>query len=220
TVNAKYLIVFAGWDDDFDCDYGFSGNVQFGLGIRYPGYADQSESNGFEWDNGPNDNDVSPYSMATFSNFTMIGPIAEGSSTSNKNFAYGIDLRRRVGMSLFNSVIAGYPKGLRMNQPSVLEQYVGKQNGVIANNIFYFPSNSFTGGSGVDANAIEAYIKQANTVIEENASAAGYAAIGLQSDWFFGKRLASGYPSNPNFTVTQGKLASGAEFSHAKLSGF
>lgn len=219
-VDARYLIVFAGWDDDYDCDYGFSGKVQFGLGVRYPGYADQSESNGLEWDNGPNDNDIQPYSTATFSNFTIIGPVAEGTSASNKNFAYGIDLRRRVAMSLFNSVIAGYPKGLRMNQNSVLEQYADKKNGVIANNIFHFPAAAFNGGSGVDVDAVEAYITAANTVIEDEASAAKHAEIGLKQDWFFGSRLASAYSSNPNFTVTSGLLSSGADFSHAKLSGF
>jgi len=39
---------FSGWDDDFDTDNGFSGKVQFCLGVRNPGIADQSISNGFE----------------------------------------------------------------------------------------------------------------------------------------------------------------------------
>jgi hypothetical protein len=47
-VDAKYLISYATWDDDFDVDLGYQGRVQFGLAIRDPFGADQSGSNGFE----------------------------------------------------------------------------------------------------------------------------------------------------------------------------
>ena len=47
-VNASNLIAYKGIDDDFDTDNGFSGKVQFGLGIRDSNIADQSGSNGFE----------------------------------------------------------------------------------------------------------------------------------------------------------------------------
>ena len=50
TVNAKNIIAYKGLDDDFDTDNGFSGHVQFGLGIRDATIADQSGSNGFESD--------------------------------------------------------------------------------------------------------------------------------------------------------------------------
>ena len=50
-VNCKYLVAYKGWDDDFDTDNGFSGKVQFGLSVRDPRLADQSQSNGFESDN-------------------------------------------------------------------------------------------------------------------------------------------------------------------------
>lgn len=39
------------WDDDFDTDFGWGGNVQFGLVVRNPFFADQSGSNAFESDN-------------------------------------------------------------------------------------------------------------------------------------------------------------------------
>jgi len=95
TVDGKYFISHAMWDDDFDCDYGWSGNVQYGLVIRYPGFADQSVSNGIECDNGPNDTDVEPYTSGTFSNLTIIGPIKEGSSVGNGN--YGMPLIYAAG---------------------------------------------------------------------------------------------------------------------------
>lgn len=54
SVNAKHLIAFAGTDDDFDIDEGFSGKVQYGLGLRHPNYFDGTtgnNSNFFEMDN-------------------------------------------------------------------------------------------------------------------------------------------------------------------------
>src|SRR5574343_224854 len=52
TVNAKHLIAYKGVDDDFDTDFGYQGNVQFGLVVRDKDVADQAgDSNGFESDN-------------------------------------------------------------------------------------------------------------------------------------------------------------------------
>ena len=48
TVNAKYLVSLSTWDDDFDTDFGYGGNVQFALAVRNPFFADQSGSNSFE----------------------------------------------------------------------------------------------------------------------------------------------------------------------------
>ena len=43
-VNAKHLIAYHGWDDDFDTDNGFSGNLQFLLSVRNPRIADTFSS--------------------------------------------------------------------------------------------------------------------------------------------------------------------------------
>ena len=64
-VNCKYLVAYKGWDDDFDTDNGFSGKVQFGLSVRDPKIADQSQSNGFESDNCADGAQVPPYTTAT-----------------------------------------------------------------------------------------------------------------------------------------------------------
>ena len=48
TVNAKHLIAFRSWDDDFDTDNGFTGKIQFAVSLRDPNVADVSGSNGFE----------------------------------------------------------------------------------------------------------------------------------------------------------------------------
>lgn len=221
TVNAKNLIVFNTWDDDFDVDYGYSGNVQFGLAIRYPSYADQSGSNAFECDNGPNDNDVTPYTTGTFSNITAIGPIRSGSSTSNSNFQHSLDLRRRTAVSITNSVLIGFPRGIRMNQASVLAQYQGG-TGVLHNNIVVTPggSNAVLAGSGVDAADILAYWNaNSNTMIEGAISDASFTSLGLNPNIAYGSgMLATAYPEAPTFTVTNGTLATGADFTIAKFN--
>lgn len=219
TNNGKYLISFAMWDDDFDVDYGYSGNNQFGIAIRYPGFADQSQSNGFECDNGPNDNDVEPYTTGTFSNFTVIGPIKTGSTISNGNYAHAIDLRRRTAVSIFNSVFTGFPRGLRFNQASVLGQY-NSGTGVLANNILLAPSeaNAFLVGSGVSVDDVKTYWEGSNQVIVGAFSDAVHQSLGINPDLFFGSRLANQYPSSPAFTVTSGVIATGADFSHLKFS--
>lgn len=220
TNDGKYLVSFCTWDDDFDIDYGWSGNVQFGLAIRYPSYADQSQSNGIETDNGPNDNDVQPYTTGVLSNLTLIGPIANGTTISQANNAFAADFRRRTALSVFNSVFAGFRFGIRFNQASVLGQY---QNGVgvLANNLLIAPATTYSAGSGVAAADVKAYWEDAarnNTSIEGAVNDAVYTTAGLNPNWFFGSRLNDQYPSNPSFSVTGGTISTGASFANAKFS--
>ncbi|MBX7127032.1 MAG: Ig-like domain repeat protein, partial [Cyclobacteriaceae bacterium] len=94
TVNARHLIAYKGIDDDFDTDNGFSGQVQFGLGIRDALIADQSGSNGFESDNDANGSANTPFTNATFSNMTIIGGKATSGTTINIQFQNGAQIRR------------------------------------------------------------------------------------------------------------------------------
>jgi hypothetical protein len=219
TVNGKYLVSFCTWDDDFDVDFGWSGNVQYGLAVRYPSFADQSQSNGFETDNGPNDNDVQPYTDGVFSNITVIGPIKAGTSTSNANYAHAIDLRRRTSLSIFNSVFAGFPRGVRMNQPSVLAQYQGG-NGVLENNLLLGTNNAtnYNAGTGVTVGDVQTFWEASNTTVDGPADDTKHAAAGINVDWFFGSRVAEQYPSNPSFVVTAGTSTTGAAFTNAKFA--
>ncbi len=219
TVNGKYFVSFASWDDCFDVDFGWSGNVQYGLAVRYPGFADQSQSNSFECDNGPNDNDVQPYTTGVFSNITALGPIKTGTSASNANFGHSIDLRRRTAVSIFNSVFAGFPRGIRMNQPSVLAQYQGG-TGVLENNILLATnaSTTYNFGTGVTLADVEAYWTAGNTTIAGPAADATHTTAGINPDWFFGSRVANDYPSNPSFVVTSGTAATGASFGNGKFN--
>ncbi|MBC7381868.1 MAG: PKD domain-containing protein [Bacteroidia bacterium] len=110
TVNGKYLIAFAGIDDDFDTDNGYRGNVQFGIGARIPSNADQSGSNGFESDNDANGTNNAPRTSAVFSNITIVGPLYSGqTATVNNNFQRAAHIRRNSALSVINSILSGYP---------------------------------------------------------------------------------------------------------------
>ncbi len=129
TVNCKYLVAYKGWDDDFDTDNGFSGKVQFGLSVRDPRIADQSQSNGFESDNCADGAQVTPYTTATFSNITFVGPktaadfqnsnsyITAGSYFPNNGSGLGkfqaaMQIRRSSRLNCVNSVVTDWPIGL------------------------------------------------------------------------------------------------------------
>lgn len=129
-VNCKYLVAYKGWDDDFDTDNGFSGKVQFGLSVRDPRIADQSQSNGFESDNcADGATGATPLTTATFSNITFVGPksasdfqnsnsyITAGSYFPNNGsglgkFQAGMQIRRSSRLNCVNSVVTDWPIGL------------------------------------------------------------------------------------------------------------
>src|SRR4029079_18812728 len=112
TVNCKHLISFRTLDDDFDTDNGFSGKIQFGISLRDSAVADISKSEAFESDNDANGSSLTPQTSAIFSNMTIMGPKATLSNNGISLFVWGAQIRRNSSISLFNSIIMGYPVGL------------------------------------------------------------------------------------------------------------
>lgn len=129
-VDAKYLIAYHGWDDDFDTDNGFRGNIQFCLSVRNPKIADKSNSNGFESDNNSDGTTQAPVTKPVFSNVTMIGPIGQDKIFSNTTayidggkfnpangsklgqFQSAMQIRRSSNLCCYNSVAVGFPVGI------------------------------------------------------------------------------------------------------------
>jgi hypothetical protein len=110
TVNAKHLIAYRGVDDDFDCDFGFRGSVQFALSIRDGNVADASASNGFEIDNDAAGSTTTPKTAPTFSNVTILGPATGNVAADYKRAAH---IRRNSEPAIFNSLFMGaYPVGI------------------------------------------------------------------------------------------------------------
>ncbi len=137
TVNAKHLVAFRGWDDDFDTDYGFRGNVQFAVALRDPSVADPgSGSNGFESDNDGTGSAETPVTAPVFTNISMFGPLATPETAVNSNFKRAMHLRRNTKTSIFNSIFAGYMTGLFIDgaasQANATDGSLAMQNVILA----------------------------------------------------------------------------------------
>lgn len=164
TVNAKYLVAYKGWDDDFDTDNGYSGKVQFGLAIRDSKIADTSQSNSFESDNSADGANITPQTSAVFSNITLVGPKLDAAFKNSTDYITGgmnpgngaalgkyqaaFHLRRNTRLSCFNSVAVGYPVGL------ILDNQRGDTQGAATNGTLKFKNVLLAGmdATGTDAN--------------------------------------------------------------------
>lgn len=153
--DAKYLIAYKGWDDDFDTDNGFSGHVQYGLVVRDPKLADTSQSNGFESDNCADGATVDPYTTAVFSNITFIGPkegaadfqnttdyINGGSYNPNNGSALGrfqsaMQIRRSSRLNCFNSIAVGFPIGLILDGEKGNTQQMAQEGNLKLQNLWF-----------------------------------------------------------------------------------
>lgn len=164
-VNAKYLVAYKGWDDDFDTDNGYSGKVQFGLVVRDSRIADTSQSNGFESDNSADGAAISPYTTATFSNITFVGPkldgsfkntvdyITGGSMNPNNGSALGLfqaamHIRRNSRLNCYNSVALGFPVGLILDNQKGDTQGAATAGNLHINNVWFAGMDA----TGTDAN--------------------------------------------------------------------
>lgn len=136
TANAKHLIAYRNFDDDFDADWGFTGKVQYALTLRDPAIADQSGSNGFESDNFSGDgtpatgpNAGLPLTEPIFANvsaFAFSGtPVTTFAPPASGPYQSAMHLRRNTAISIFNSVFVGYPEGLRLDQAPTYANVTG-----------------------------------------------------------------------------------------------
>jgi len=129
TVNARHLVAYKCLDDDFDTDNGFSGTVQYALGIKDPTVADNpnapvnSTSEGFESDNdNPGTNEArQPKTSAKFYNVTQIGAFRCGSNAAASGivptaptfgFRRGARIRRNSDLKIYNSILMNNWRGL------------------------------------------------------------------------------------------------------------
>ena len=173
TVNAKHLIAFKTVDDMFDTDNGFSGKLQFLVGLSNPNVADASSSNGFESDGDSQGSDATPKTSATFSNVSLFGPKATSSTTANSLFKRAMHVRRNSNIAVHNSLFAGWPEGLLLDgtksQVNATAGTLKMQNVVIAGT----PAGKellAESGSSFDVAAWFNAAANNNAVVAENAT--------------------------------------------------
>ena len=206
-VNVKNIISYRNWDDDFDTDFGFRGNVQFALAVRDPQIADQSGSNGFESDNDASGSTATPNTQAHFSNVTVAGPLLFP-GTMNSNYKRALHLRRRTETSTFNSVFAGYPVGLLIESAST-QGNATANNLRFKNNIIAQMNDSLATVTTANPNNVNGAFNITNFF---NANSNGLVNTGAELGWN-GISL-----SNPDFSLqANSQLASGADFTDSYL---
>jgi Secretion system C-terminal sorting domain len=137
TVNAKHLVSFRGNDDDFDTDFGFRGNIQYAISLRDTAVADPiSGANCFESDNDGAGSGLSPLTAPSFSNVTVVGPKQTATNLFDPNFRSGAHIRKNSRMGLYNSIIMGFPLGIKIDgdscHKSADSSLLGIKNNVIA----------------------------------------------------------------------------------------
>lgn len=157
TVNCKHLIAFRGWDDDFDTDNGFSGHVEYGLAVRDSRIADASQSNGFESDNNASGSTAEPYTSATFSNITFLGPKTFDASFANTTdyiqgggmnpengssmglFQAAMHIRRNSRLNVEKTLAIGWPIGI------ILDNEKGNTQGAATGGLMSLKGITFVG---------------------------------------------------------------------------
>lgn len=143
TVNARHLVSYRNLDDDFDTDYGFSGNVQFGLIVRDPNIADNpavSTSEGFESDNDAAGSTNNPQTNATFSNITAIGPYRGNlANTIAAGYRRGARIRRNSAIDIRNSVFMDFQRGIHVDgaacEGNATNGLIIYKNNIVAGNV-------------------------------------------------------------------------------------
>jgi hypothetical protein len=186
-VNAKYLIAYKGLDDDFDVDHGFTGNVQFGIGIRGATQADVSGSNGFEVDNDADGSSNVPFTSGTFANMSIIGPKAEAITGINSLFQNGMQLRRNNKLKIYNTVVTGYPSGIYIDSQRGDAKGNATRGEIVLQNIVLVGTDKWgSNGFGLAASSIKGFNNPV-AEFEQNITAAAILIDGKNpTTWFTG----------------------------------
>ena len=217
SVDLKHTIMISTLDDDFDTDNGWSGKVQWGIVMRDSAVADISKSESFESDNDANGSTLLPQTSGVYSNITVIGPRQNLTNIGNSLFLAGAQVRRNTTISIFNSVIMGYPTGLLVDA----SKGTPTDNNIKANTL----------------NIQSTIVAGSATPVSYSASTTAPTGWTLDSarNWFltpaYGNsilvtndevKLAAPYNySNPDFTPQDGSpLLTGASFTNLKVTGF
>jgi len=208
SVDADHLIAFRGNDDDFDTDFGYSGRVQFGVCLRDTLVADAvSGAMAFESDNDGAGSANGPKTKATFSNMTLVGPRFTPTTTYDPNFRRGAHIRRNSEMSLFNSIIMGWPTGIKIDGDSC---HFNADNGLlkVKNTVIAAATTNLDSAAGVTWNITPWFATTGwdNITYPDNASLMLSNPFNYASPDF---KPAAGSPMLAGASFTDSKLTTG-----------
>jgi hypothetical protein len=214
SANARYLVANSTTDDDFDTDLGYTGRVQFAVAVREPGVADSSGSTAFESDNDQSGSAFTPQTAPVFSNVSAFLQ-ATTAAPLNAFYVRALHLRRNTAISIFNSVLTGWPTGLFIegasSQGNATSGSLVMRNNVLAGMTQNYGANP---ASGFNHQTFFEDASRGNQVF------AAISALGLNAD-NFNAINSNGTPNGvPEFALPAASvLATGASFADAKLTG-
>ena len=219
-VDAKYLVSNRNIDDDLDVDFGFSGKIQYAIVLRDSSWYDIGSgptTNGFESDNNAAGSEATPYTDPTFSNITVLGPLANGTAlSSSTSFQNGLRIRRNSSTSLFNSIVMGWPAGLFVDGARTGQKFVNDsmlfKNNILAGNLTAVnnsSANALAVRSKMVANGTDTFTSSAGVLVNPfNYNTPNFApsnaSVALTGASFVGPRI-----SDPFFTATSFRGAVG-----------
>lgn len=160
TTNADHLISSGNDDDAFDCDFGWTGTVQFGLAIQDRDLANR----GSECDNDANGSALTPLTNPAFWNMTYIGA---GVQQANSEINDGPFLRRNAQPDIRNAIIANF------GNVGIVIDGVGSQNQATAGDLV-LDHILFFGNQALASAAAQG----AGTCLEQNVNFRGGAESG------------------------------------------
>ena len=237
TANLRNLVAYYSFDDDWSADWGYVGNVQFGVAVRNPEVADRSGSNAVELENFDPAVNVDappvvlvngiPQNAPVFANISSFafGTTPVTTNTANGTGAYqaGLYLRRNAPISIYNSLYYGYPEGVRLEAaetPSSLTSGTIDLKGIVLANVL----TPVAGGGVITNDQATAYFtaaERANRIIPASELASlllnNFSATNARSflpqtgSPLLTGAVTGGKLANPFFTAVAFRGAFGAE---------
>jgi hypothetical protein len=220
-----HLVAFNGIDDDFDTDNGFSGKVQFCLGIKEPASADSSDSNCFESDNNSQSSAGTSFTRGVFSNCTLVGPTFRSTLPNggalNVRHRRGAHLRRNTQLQIWNSIFLDFVDGVIVDGTTTITNATNNtlkfKNNIIAGTVaskvavkVETPTTAFDVANWFTSNSNTSQTSSAGLLTSPYNSADGSIYTGLDY------RPAVGSPAllGADFTtLANEKFAANTEFS-------
>jgi hypothetical protein len=210
TVNGKYLIAYKGTDDDFDCDFGWTGTVQFALGYRDGNLADGSGSNGFEVDNDAAGSANTPFTAPTFANVSIIGPRSSNTSFVDLNFQNGLQLRRNNKIKIYNTFVTGSPTGLYIDsqrgsaKTNAANGDLVTKNVVIAGTASHGSNGFSTSGTNSNIYGLGVAVSDVEQLAKSSASVSILIGTATPTDWFKATAVNKVLTSTANTGISAG----------------
>lgn len=131
TVNADHLVAIGTDDDDFDFDHGYTGTINYAIGLKNPGTTNSvsggnSDSNGIESDNDGSGTSASPRTKPVLRHFTLLGY-----NTTSTKLRNGNRWRRATDLDMQYSIIGGFPTGVLFESSSTIASASAFTNNVV-----------------------------------------------------------------------------------------